>query len=274
MARQHARQSPSLNATGFWRAFRVQLRVLHALVLREASLRLGPHRFGHLLVLADVMWGTAFLGVINYFLERPPPYGESIVFYMFTGMAPFTLYRVLHIKVSAALEANKALLTYPVIRPVDTMLARMLLESTFQLFSFLLFYLVFIWLSYAPLPAHPVELLMAIGATMLLGFSMGVTGMILRTLWRAWQVVDGMIARVLFFISGIFFQVEFLPPPIRDVLTWNPLVHAIEWVRYCIYPNYFTQILDREYLLAWGIIGTVFGLGMERILRPRILAQQ
>jgi len=95
--------------------------------------------------------------------------------------------------------------------------------------------------------------------------------MILRSLWKVWETVDGMIARVLFFASGIFYQVEFLPPQIREILVWNPLVHAIEWVRYCIYPEYFTQILDREYLLGWGLVGAVFGLGMERLLRGRLL---
>jgi len=31
------------------------------------------------------------------------------------------------------------------------------------------------------------------------------------------------------------------------------------------------QILDREYLLGWGLAGSVFGLGMERLIRGRLL---
>ena len=254
-----------------WEAFVTQMRVLKALLLREASLRMGPYRFGHILVLMDMIWGTAFLGFLRYFMEQPAPYGNSIVFYMFIGMFPYTLYRMLHTRVSAAVEANKALLSYPVIRPLDTILARTALESAFQLSAFLIFYGLFIWLGYANFPAHPIELLAAIAATILLGFGMGVTGMILRSLWKAWATIDSMISRVLFFISGIFFQVEFIPPQARDILVWNPLVHALEWVRYCVFPNYFTQTLDRQYVLAWGLIGSVFGLGMERLLRARLL---
>ena len=255
----------------FGEALRAQGRVLWALLLRESSLRLGPYRFGHLLVLTDMIWGTAFLGVLQYFLGNSPPYGNSVIFYMFTGVFTFTLYRILHTRVGAALSANRALLSYPVVRPVDTMLARAGLETAFQLTAFLIFFSAFLWAGLADFPAHPLELLEAIAATILLGFGMGVTGMILRSLWETWGTIDSMISRLLFFISGIFFQVEFTPPYVRDVLTLNPLVHALEWVRYCIYPNYFTQILDRQYLITWGLVTAVFGLGMERLLRPRLL---
>ena len=255
----------------FLTGLRIQGRVLYALLLREASLRLGPHRLGHILVITEMIWGTAFLGVIWYFTGRPAPYGKSVIFYMFTGMFGFTLYRTLHTRISAAVDANRALLTYPAIRPLDTMLARAGLESAFQMTAFLIFYGIFIWAGQANLPAYPLELLKAIAATILLGFAMGTTGMILRNLWKPWETLDNMISRVLFFVSGIFFQVELLPIQVRDILVWNPLVHAIEWIRYSIYPGYFTQILDREYLLAWGLIGSAFGLGMERLLRARLL---
>ena len=255
----------------FTEALKTQFRVLYALLLRESSLRMGPHRFGHLLVLTEVIWGATVLGVIRHLIGVPAPVGKSVIFYMFTGMFIYILYRTLHAKVSAALEANRALLSYPVIRPVDTMLARAGLESAFQLLAFLLFYVCFFWLELAGFPAHPVELLAAIMATILLGFGLGVTGMILRSLWSVWGTIDNMIARVLFFISGIFFSVEHLPSMYRDILVWNPLVHAIEWLRYAIYPEYFTQILDREYLLTWGLVSTVFGLGMERLRRGKLL---
>ena len=252
-------------------ALLTQGRVLYALLLREASLRLGQHRFGHVLVLVEAIWFSAILGVIRYFLEVPAPYGQSIIFYMFTGMFPYTLYRQLHSRVSAALEANRALLSYPVVRPVDTLLARAGMQCAFQLTAFLIFYGLFIWLDLAEFPAHPAQLLAAVAATILLGFGMGVTGMILRSLWGGWSTVDMMITRVLFFVSGIFYQVEILPPQVREILVWNPMVHAIEWVRYCIYANYFTQILDREYLLAWGLVTSVLGLALERIRRARLL---
>ena len=258
----------------FLSKLRLQGRVLYALLLREASLRLGTHRLGHLLVLTEMIWGTAVLGLIWHFLERPAPYGKSVVFFMFTGMFVFTLFRTLHARVSAAVAANRALLSYPIVRPLDTLLARAGLESAFQLTAFLIFYGAFIWAGLANFPAHPLELLAAIAAAIMLGFAIGVTGMILSNIWTPWATVDRMISRILFFTSGIFYQVEMAPPQIRDILVWNPLVHAIEWIRYSIYPGYFTQVLDREYLLAWGLIGSVFGLGMERLLRGRLLEGQ
>jgi capsular polysaccharide transport system permease protein len=255
----------------FSEALRVQLRVLWALLLREMSLRMGPYRFGHLLVLTETIWSSMVIGLIWYAIGHPPPYGKNVIFYIFTGMFPYTFYRTLHSRVGAALEANRALLSYPVVRPVDTLLARAGLEISLQFISLLVFYWAFIALQQAKFPAKPLELLEALGATILLGFGLGVSSMIIRSIWRPWNTIDNMISRVLFFVSGIFYQVEYLPKFIRDVIVWNPLVHAIEWVRYSIYPNYFTQTLDREYLLAWGVLATVFGLAMERLRRSRLL---
>ena len=254
-------------------ALQVQRRVLHGLLLREASLRQGPYRIGHLLVLTEVLWGTTLFGLVWYILDHPAPYGDSVIFFMFTGMFPFTLFSTLHRQVSNALEANRGLLLYPVVRPVDTLLARASLESTFQLTAFIIFTAAFIWLGYANLPARPNELMIAIGVTILLGFGTGVSSMILRSLWPVWKTIDNMIMRALLFVSGIFYQIELLPPQVREILAWNPIVHAVEWVRYCIYSNYFTQTLDREYLMFWALGASVFGLAMERLRRPKLLEQ-
>ncbi len=250
---------------------RIQFRVLWALLLREASLRMGPLRLGHVLVLTETIWASMAIGIIWYIVGHPPPYGKNVIFYLFTGVFAYTMYRTLHTRVAAALEANRALLSYPVVRPVDTLLARAGLEAAFQLLSMIVFYWIFIAIGEANFPVKPLELLMALGSVILLGFGIGVSSMILRSLWKPWSTVDNMVSRVLFFVSGIFYQVEYLPMYVRDIVVWNPLVHALEWVRYSIYPNYFTQVLDREYLLAWGLITTVFGLGMERLRRPQLL---
>ncbi len=257
----------------FLQALKVQARVLYGLLLREASLRQGQYRIGHLLVLTEVLWTSLVVGLVWYVIGHPPPYGDSIVFYMFTGMFAFTLYRTIHTRVAAALDANRGLLAYPIVRPVDTLLARAGLESAFQLTAFIVFSSGFIWVGYANFPARPNELLLAIGIIILLGFGTGVTSMVLRSLWSAWATIDGIIARTLFFISGIFYQVEFLPPQVRDALSWNPLVHAVEWVRYCVFHGYTSQILDREYLMFWALGASVFGLAMERLRRPRLLEQ-
>ena len=265
--------SDNVETRGFLQGLKVQGRVLHALLLREASLRQGQYRLGHLLVLTEVLWTSLVIGLVWYVVGHPPPYGDSIVFYMFTGMFAFTLYRTIHSRVAAALEANRGLLIYPVVRPLDTLLARAALESAFQITAFIIFTTAFIWIGYANFPAHPNELILAIGMTILLGFGIGVTSMIIRSFWSVWAAIDNMLARVLFFVSGIFYQVEFLPPQVREILVWNPLVHAIEWVRYSIYNGYSTQILDREYLFFWAMGSTVFGLAMERLRRPKLLEQ-
>ena len=266
----------NISGTGInslFNALKVQARVLWALLLREASLRSGKHKLGLVLVLSEMIWGATVLGILRHFVGHPPPYGNSIVFYMFTGTFPFSLYRVLQSRVSSALDANKALLSFPVIRPVDTILARAGLETSFMLTAFLIFYGGFVLIEYATPPDKPLELLAAISTMIVFGTGTGVLSMVLIHFISPLKTIIGMINTVLFFVSGIFFQVELMPPSIRDILVWNPLVHGIEWIRYAIYPYYSTQILDKEYFMIWALCSLTFGLAAERLLRRRLLEE-
>jgi ABC-type polysaccharide/polyol phosphate export permease len=73
-------------------------------------------------------------------------------------------------------------------------------------------------------------------------------------------------------LSSTFPRELCLSPEIaRYYLSFNPVLHAVEWMRSAYYPDYGSLVLDKTYLLYWGI-GTVFvGLGLERLLRGRLL---
>ena len=54
----------------------------------------------------------------------------------------------------------------------------------------------------------------------------------------------------LFFISSVIIPVPTLPPNIRDVLLYNPLVHLFEWVKFPTTGIYY-EFIDINYFLYW-----------------------
>jgi capsular polysaccharide transport system permease protein len=76
--------------------------------------------------------------------------------------------------------------------------------------------------------------------------------------------------RVIFWTSALFHPVESLPKAAREVLLFNPVVHAIEMVRDGWFPGYNTRHVDVVYPLAWILVLSFFGLSVERMARRKL----
>lgn len=70
--------------------------------------------------------------------------------------------------------------------------------------------------------------------------------------------------------TGIFYVPGMMPVWARDILAWNPLLHAIDWFRAAFFSAYQPHWLDRSYLTICAILMLVAGLGVERALRRRL----
>ena len=70
--------------------------------------------------------------------------------------------------------------------------------------------------------------------------------------------------------TGIFYVPGMMPDWARDILAWNPLLHAIDWVRAGFFDTYQPHWLDRSYLMIAAILALLAGLSLERGLRRRL----
>ena len=70
--------------------------------------------------------------------------------------------------------------------------------------------------------------------------------------------------------TGIFYVPGMMPDWARDVLAWNPLLHAIDWFRAGFFTTYQPHWLDRGYLVLAAILAVLAGLALERGLRRRL----
>jgi len=247
----------------------LQTRVLLSLVLRETRATFGTSSFGYAWAIITPMASVAILVFIFSLVGRQPPFGPSLALFFTTGILTLQFYSELSRKLMTVWDANKALLTYPVIKEVDTLLARSLLIIATYLVIMSLFYSCLVALGLANIPAHVEQLIYAFFATALLGFGMGATNAVLCSLWNTWTQVEKVITRPLFFISGIFYVPSRLPPEAIAVLKWNPVLHLVEWFREGFYSNYYSTVLDIKYplFLAFGL--TLFGLAGERLTRKK-----
>lgn len=248
----------------------LQLRVIGSLILRETRAAFGTSRIGYLWALIVPLMGIIVLVVIFSFGGRlPSPYGGSLALFLALGLLTLQFYTELASKLMTVFTANQALLTYPPIKAVDTLLARFVLISLTYLIINAIFVIALVWFNLADWPAHPHHLMLAFLCTAGIGLGMGTLNAVISSMFNSWQHINQIINRPLFFISGIFYLPSALPSNVLNVLKWNPVMQLIEWMRTGYYPDYNSIVLDIEYICIIMIVLIFLGLTGERLFRHR-----
>ena len=246
---------------------RIQGRVLLALMLRETRTRYGRRQLGYIWALLEPLLHITFLSVLFSFLGRQPALGDSLVVFMATGLATYVGFRNVLNRTRRVYGSNENLLSFPVVKLFDIFLARALLElATWIVVSFILLGGL-ILIGWGPLPRDFIMMFSAVLALFFLGFG---GGMVLGILAQFFPWVGTLLRipfRLLYFLSGIFYLPDRMAPALRDILSWNPVLHGITLFRMGYYENYDSFVFDREYLMGW-IIGCLFmGLLATRVAR-------
>ena|SRR6056297_1701784 len=245
----------------------LQLRVIASLVLRETRATFGTSPFGYVWAIITPTVGVGLLVFLFSMIGRQPPFGSSLALFFATGILTLQFFNELSNKLMTVFDANRALLTYPIIKDVDTLIARAVLVAATYVVIMAVFYTALLALNLAPLPAHPEHVILAFLATFLLGLGFGTLNAVIASLWDTWTQIEKILTRPLFFISGIFYVPSQLPPQVRDLLQWNPVLHLVEWFRHGFYPNYNSTLLDVWYPVGVGAGLLLLGLAGERLFR-------
>ncbi|MBU2531579.1 MAG: ABC transporter permease [Alphaproteobacteria bacterium] len=260
---------PPGRLTGFNQALLVQIRVIGALVLREMRVRYGRTQFGYVWALLEPIAYIAAITVIFTYLDRPPPFGSSMPLFFALGIIPFRLFNSIANQLTAAMQANLALLTYPIVREFDTVLARFILEVMTGLTVFILCVMGLYVYYELPWPSHPMRIIEGFMLICLLGFGIGLTNACIMRKFASWQNIFRMIMAPMIFLSGVFYSLASLPSEVRAIIAWNPVIHGIEIIRDGYYAHYRVVDLSEGYLLACGLGLTVIGMFAERFYRLR-----
>lgn len=247
-----------------------QLRVVHAVALRETRTRFGAHQLGYLWALLEpVFWILTFSGMF-WVLGRLSPHGLAVIPFLATGIIPYELVMKTSDRVSNSIDANRALLFYPQVHTLDLALARGGLEVATCVAVFA-----------AIVGAHGLyvrdlhvddvlQVLVGMGLAGLLGLSLGLVLCGASVLSKAVDRIKGPLFRPLFWVSGLFFTADSIPLQIRHVLMWNPILHCVEIVRDGWFNAYRSSGASPAYVLVWIILLGFVGLTLERAVRRRI----
>jgi len=251
----------------------IQGRVLLALMLREARTRYGRQKVGYLWALIEPILHMVMFYFIFIYAMRVVPLGESLPMFLATGLATYLGFSNVLRRTQGGFASNEALLAYPLVSVMDVFIARALLEFvTWASVTFIILSCL-ILSGLDPLPSR--LLLMVSAMILLFGIAFGV-GVIIGILTQFSPAIGNLTSipfRILYFTSGVFYLPDSMPPSIRNVLEWNPVLQGITLFRMGYYGNYESQMLRLEYLIVWSAASVLLAFLMERVLRKALLSR-
>jgi len=258
-------------ADTFANTLRVQRRVIFALMLRDVRTRFFGSALGFLIAIGWPLANILILLGIHAVAERAVPYGESAALWFATGLVPFTAFNYMARYTMLGLVLNKPLLGYPLVKPMDILLARAILEILNAGVVVLAMILIYTSLDIPFLPIDPLQALAAMGASMLLGFGFGIINGVIAGFYGFWVTGYGLFAIIMWIASGVMFVPDAFPPAARYALSFNPALQGVEWMRSAYYDGYGAGVLDKSYMLEFAIAMICFGFFFERAMRGRIM---
>lgn len=265
-------QSLSTPVPTLARSLRIQLRVMHALLMREIITRYGRQNIGVLWVFVEPMIFT--VGVTALWTAAGMNHGSSIpiVAFAVTGYSAVLLWRNCANLAMGSIQGNATLLYHRNVRVLDVVLVRCVIEIAGAATSFAVLTTMFSFLGWMQLPLDPLKVVF--GFLMLAWFGTAVA-MIVAAATSFSHVVEKLwppFTYLLFPLSGAAFMADWLPPGFRDVVLLLPMVHGTEILREGYFGNLVRTHYDIGYMASYCAVLTMVGLWLVREAGRRLEA--
>ncbi|MDX3929001.1 MAG: ABC transporter permease [Shinella sp.] len=256
------------------RHFGTHIRVVSALVVREMSTRFGGKPGGYMWAILEPAAYIALLTMVFSAISRVPALGSNFPLFFATGFLSYQFYQATSGYVAAALRSNMNLLSYPAVAPIDTLAARLILQTgTSALVAVLVFFTI-AWTMGLHLQLNWTDIFEAASLASILAFGVGLMNNVAFMKYPLYEQLFGIVTRPLFMMSGVFFLPDQMPHPYQDVLLFNPLCHVIMLFREGFYPEYRATGLDIRYLAEFSFVALFLGMIVFTFSRATIRGRQ
>ncbi len=255
-------------------AWNVQRAVLFALLIREFSTRVGGQWVGAVWTLFEPLAHLLMLVTVLGMMQTAPLMpGMDYPVYLATGLVGYFLFQNLALRLMDGIDANRGLFAYRQVKPLDPLLARGIVETLMNLLVFGFTLGLLGWLGHEVLPTKPLEAMAGFGLVALLGTGYGITTAVLSHERPRLRSLLRMVMLPLYFVSGVIFPVDLLPPETLAWLLWNPLLHLVEITRAAFVPAYHpAEGINLLYPVLCTLGYWAAGLALYRADRRRLIA--
>lgn len=247
--------------------------VIFALVLREARSRFGERRMGAIWTLIEPICHLLILSVLFALIRGRAMAGIDFPVFVLVGLAPFLLFRNTALRLMNSPKENRSLFAYKQIKPLDTFIARVLVEFSISTSVYTILVFGFAWWGFDMSIKAPIEWMLTIVLGLLFSFGLGMLLSLIAHAMPSSTLFLRMMFFPLYFISGVLIPASYLPHAMLPLLLLNPFLHLLELIRAEIFPHYVpVDGVSVHYVIAVTLVLLFVSLGTYRVRRLHLIS--
>ena len=275
----HSQHAPLGSASRFFyeiqEGSRRQANVIFALIFKEMKTKSGADGYGLISMIGALFESTLTvlaLWAFWYLARRQEISGVSVGLFLSVSYIPFAMVRRSLSSVPKAMQGGRAFYAFPGVKPIDTILARFILELALTIIggAMLLFILAWVFGDYVRTDKLFQGLLIFVAIIALaLGQSLfvGVYGTKFPMIFKFIQL----ISRGIFILSAVMHPMNELPPETQAIIAWNPVANYLELIRYYLLGLKPYQDVSLNYAMAYTVFILFLGFAGYWVNRIKVL---
>ncbi|MGF1774973.1 ABC transporter permease [Vibrio wakamikoensis] len=238
--------------------------VIFAIFLREIK-----SKFNDKLGIAwSVISPVSFIFLLSFIrgkMDGGNTHGIPTFFFMVYGMILVQFLLGMIETVSTSIKKNKPLYAFRQVQPISSVIAIAGFEFLVKVFVILTIAVLCLFLKMETQIDDPIEVMFIVVRVWLIATSLGLISALASCYVPELDKLRSLAMRPIFFISGIFFSLQDIPREYWHYLDWNPLLHAVELMRYAAYPAYGSEGVSYFYLDIVTIVLVFFSLACYHV---------
>ena len=242
-----------------------QVRIIYALMMHDIKSRFFGNGFGYAIMIAWPLLHILVILAVN--AGRIVPRGASMVLYAATAVIPWVASNYIGRFIMLGVLTNKSYLQYPIIKPLDLMVSRAALEIVSNAIVVITILIGMSLCGIDVVPHNILQACMAWGSSIFLGVSLGFFGGAICLAYPMFNLVFVLFIIVAWATCGIGVDPELLPEKYGYYLSFNPVMHVVEWMRQSYFLDAPTHLLNKTYLLSTSAVLLAIGLIVERLFK-------
>ena len=253
-------------------SFKIFLAVQNALFLRELSMRFSSGRMGIFWTFFEPFFQIMVFILIKLLIFTSGDNHFDFAVFLALNFTAFNMFKNIVIKSTGAFKANKALFLYKQVKPIDTIVARTMVEVFITAIIILIFLFIGFYFDFDMAIDDLSMVSFGFLWLIIFSFSFAVVVAVLNAFVDSISKVVGFFMTALMFGSAVFYYIEILPLELQHWLMYNPLTHFMEIIHGFYFESLDDKFVSYEYISLWTIILLYIGLWLYVKLEKRIIS--
>lgn len=231
-----------------------------ALFLREMYDSVGIKKIGYFWLFFDILFAViVFTGLRGYLRGLHIPGLDTIVF-IATSVMAFYFFKTTVKMLMNSFSDNQSLFDYRQVRPIDVLFSKFLFNFYTRVLATFIMLFIGVYFEFDLSIKDFNMVMLSIVWLALFSLSLGLLFAVLASFFEVVRKLVGYMMLPLLFTSAVFYTVESLPPYLRGLIVYNPVVHFMEMLHGSYFHVLDTRYVDYVYMTYWTVIPLFLGL--------------